>query len=63
MADTALDDVRIEIDASAEKAKDSINKLIDNLEALREARRQVGYQTCVIRKNTDIALGSADDYL
>lgn len=37
MADTALDDVRIEIDASAEKAKDSINKLIDNLEALREA--------------------------
>lgn len=37
MADTALDDVRIEIDASADKAKDSINKLIDRLEALREA--------------------------
>lgn len=37
MADTVLDDVRIEIDASAEKAKESINKLIDNLEALREA--------------------------
>lgn len=37
MADTALDDVRIEIEASADKAKESINKLIGNLEALREA--------------------------
>ena len=37
MADTALDDVRIEIDASADKAKESINKLIGNLEALQEA--------------------------
>lgn len=37
MADTPLDDLRIEIDASADNAKASIDKLIGNLEALQEA--------------------------
>lgn len=41
MADTTLDDVRIEIDASAESAKESIDKLIKNLEALKEITEKI----------------------
>lgn len=37
MADTTVDKVKIEIEASAKKAEDSIDKLIENLSKLREA--------------------------
>lgn len=41
MAETTLDDMRIEIDASAENAKESIDTLIQNLEVLQEATGKI----------------------
>jgi phage-related protein len=41
MADATLDDVRIEIDASAESAKESIDNLIENLETLKAITEKI----------------------
>lgn len=63
MADTALDDLRIEIDASAESAKESINKLIENLEALKEVTEKIDIKKLESIRDTFRGFATAVDGL